>query len=47
MGLVVTKSEKYIVHPVVSGGGEGSPHVIFNADDWSVINETAQRIDGM
>ena len=46
MGLVMTQSEKYIIHPVESGGGEGSPHIMFNANDWSLINGTAKRIDG-
>ena len=47
MGLVMTNSEKYIIHPVESGGGEGSPHVMFNANDWSLINGPTDRIDGM
>ena len=46
MGLVMTQSHKYIIHPVESGGGEDSPHVMFNADDWSLINGTTERIDG-
>ena len=46
MGLVMTQSHKYIIHPVESGAGEGSPHVMFNAEDWSMINGTTERIDG-
>ena len=45
MGLVMTKSNSYIIHPVESGGGEKSPHVMFNANDWSLINGTKERID--
>ena len=44
MGLVMTKSNSYIIHPVESGVGEGSPHIMFNANDWSMINGTKQRI---
>ena len=47
MGLVMTDSDKYIIHPVESGSGDGSPHIIFNANDWSLINGTAERIDCM
>ena len=46
MGLVMTNSNSYIIHPVESGAGEGSPHVMFNANDWSLINGTKERIDG-
>ena len=46
MGLVMTQSHKYIIHPVESGGVEDSPHIMFNADDWSLINGTTERIDG-
>ena len=42
----MTQSNKYIIHPVESGGGEGSPHIMFNADDWSLINGKTERIDG-
>ena len=46
MALVMTKSNSYIIHPVESGAGEGSPHVMFNANDWSMINGKKERIDG-
>ena len=46
MGLVMTQSHKYIIHPMESGAGEGSPHIMFNAKDWSMINGTTERIDG-
>ena len=46
MALVMTKSNSYIIHPVGSGAGIGSPHVMFNANDWSMINGTKERIDG-
>ena len=46
MGLIVTQSNSYIIHPVESGSGEGSPHIMFNANDWSMINGTKERIDG-
>ena len=46
MGLVMTQSHKYIIHPVESGSGRGSPHIMFNAEDWSMINGTTERIDG-
>ena len=47
MGLVTTQSHKYIIHPVESGAGIGSPHIMFNAEDWSMINGTTERIDGI
>ena len=46
MGLVTTQSHKYIIHPVESGAGIGSPHIMFNAEDWSMLNGTTERIDG-
>ena len=46
MGILMTRSHKYIIHPVESGAGRGSPHIMFNAEDWSMINGTTERIDG-
>ena len=46
MGLVMTNSNSYIIHPVESVGGEKSPHVMFSANDWSLINGITERIDG-
>ena len=45
MAFLMMHSFKYIIHPVEAGSGDGSPHIMFNADDWKMISGKAGRID--
>jgi len=39
MGFIETGNGSYIIQPVVEGTGPSSPHVMYNFDDWFMLND--------
>ena len=49
MGFIESGNGSYIIQPVVEGAGPNSPHIMYNLDDWFLMNDLNHQVkyDGM
>ena len=44
MGFIETSNGSYIIQPAVEGAGSSSPHIMYNLDDWLMLNDLNHQV---